>query len=206
MHRIDASLFRAVNRLADRTGWAHGPAVADAKYGIVLFAVLLLVGWWEARRAGDLDAVAAAVWAGAGTLVAVGVNQILGQAVGRARPYAAMPTVHVLIAKTGDFSFPSDHAVAVGAVAAGLLFVDRRLGVLAAVLAVVLAAARVYVGAHYPGDVLAGLVVGAAVVVAGGLVAVPVLRSLVGALDRSPLRPLVSGRTSQVPEPAGRRS
>jgi undecaprenyl-diphosphatase len=196
---MDASLFRAVNRLADRTTWAHGAVVADAKYGIVLFAILLLAGWWRARRAGDSRSMAGVLWAGAGCLVALGLNQILGSLVGRDRPYAAMADVHVLIARTSDFSFPSDHAVAVGAVAAGLWLADRRLGWVAAVLAVLLAASRVYVGAHYPGDVAAGLVVGAAIVVGGSLLVVPLLRALVDALGRSALRPLVRGR----PEPAG---
>lgn len=47
-----------------------------------------------------------------------------------------------------------------GAVAVGLLFVNRRLGVLATVLALLMAMTRVYVGAHFPADVLAGLVLG----------------------------------------------
>lgn len=66
----------------------------------------------------------------------------------------------------------------------------RRLGVLAIVLAVSLAAARVYVGTHYPGDVLAGLALGAAVA-GGGLAAVPLLRDLVGLIERTPLRPVM---------------
>ena len=52
---------------------------------------------------------------------------------------------------TKDFSFPSDHATVAGAVAGGLGIVDRRLGRIAVGLAVLMAAARVYVGAHYPG-------------------------------------------------------
>src|SRR5947209_13560098 len=124
-------------------------AVGDAKYGIVLFALLLLAGWWRARAAGDTDAIAAVLWAAAGCLLALGLNQILGHAFGRARPYASMPDFHVLISRTCDFSFPSYHAVAVGAVAAGLWLADRALGWVAVVLALLLAAARVYVGAHY---------------------------------------------------------
>jgi undecaprenyl-diphosphatase len=196
MSSLDASLFRGVNRLADHTSWAHGVAAAYAKLGVVLFGVLLLAGWWRARARGDMGSMAAVLWAGAGCLVAVGLNQILGGWVDRARPYAAMPNVHVLVSRTTDSSFPSDHAVAVGAVAAGLLIADRRLGLVAAVLALVMAFARVYVGAHYPGDVVAGLAVGAVVVMAGGLLALPALRALVGAVDRSPLRPVVRGRAA----------
>jgi undecaprenyl-diphosphatase len=145
---MDASLYRAINRLAARTGWAHPLFVAYAKYGVLLFAVLLLAGWWVARSHADIDAVAAIVWAGAGAVLALGVGQLIGHAVDRARPYAVMPTAHVLITRTSDFSFPSDHATAVGAVAAGLWLTHHRLGLLAAGLAVVMAFARVYVGAR----------------------------------------------------------
>jgi undecaprenyl-diphosphatase len=193
MNRLDASLFRLVNRLAGRTAWAHGLAVAYAKLGIGLFALLLLAGWWSARAQNDPKVMATVLWAGAGCLVALGLNQVVGGLVGRARPYAAMPDVHVLISRTSDFSFPSDHAVAVGAVATGLLVANRRLGGAAAALALLMAVARVYVGAHYPGDVAAGLVVGAVVVLVGGVVAIPLSERMVDGLRRTSLRPLVSG-------------
>jgi undecaprenyl-diphosphatase len=191
---MDASLYRAINRLAARTGWAHPLFIAYAKYGVLVFAVLLLAGWWLARSHTDIDAVAAVVWAGAGAVVALGFGQLLGHAVDRARPYAVMPTAHVLITRTSDFSFPSDHATAVGAVAAGLWLANRRLGLLAAGLGVAMAFARVYVGAHYPGDVAAGLVLGAVTVVALQPVARRVLRPVLARLAESPLRPLVAPR------------
>src|SRR2546428_463519 len=71
-----------------------------------------------------------------------------------------MTSAHVLVARTTDFSFPGDHATAVGAVAVGLLLTRRRLGIVMAAFAVLMAFARVYVGAHYPGDVVAGLALG----------------------------------------------
>ncbi len=199
MTRLDASLFRAVNRLADRTPWAHGAVAAYARLGLVAFAALLLTGWWLSRSSGDLDLMARVLWAGAGALVALGVNQVVGALVDRARPYAAMPHVHVLISRTTDASFPSDHAVVAGAVVAGLLLARRRLGAAAVVLALMMGAARVYAGAHYPGDVIAGLLLGGAVVVAGGLLAVPALRGLAGAVSHSRLRPLVCGRPLPAP-------
>ena len=103
-----------------------------------------------------------------------------------------MPGVHVLVDKSTDFSFPSDHATVVGAVAAGLLFTCRRWGLTAAVLALLMAFTRVYVGAHYPGDVLAGLALGAAVAAAGRPLLVPILTRIAAALARTPLRVLIS--------------
>jgi undecaprenyl-diphosphatase len=189
----DERWFRAVNRVAQHTPWLHAPARLYAEYGVVLFAVLLLWSWWQARGSGDPRRMAAALWAPVGMLIAIGVNQFIGNAVAEPRPYAVLPHIHMLVSRSTDYSFPSDHAVMAGAVAAGVLLAGRRLGVLAVVMAVLMAFARVYVGAHFPLDVIAGLAVGAAVCVASYLLIRPLLRWLVVALERTPLRVLLTG-------------
>jgi membrane-associated phospholipid phosphatase len=96
-----------------------------------------------------------------------------------ARPYTAHPGILVLAHRSTDFSFPSDHAVMAGAVAAGLWLVSRRLGLIATLAALVMAFARVYIAAHYPQDVVAGLLLGAAVAaVVHWMAALPVGRVL----------------------------
>src|SRR4051794_26046346 len=125
--------FRVVNDWARHTGWLHGTATAFAKDGVGLFALLLVAGWWVARASGEPRRVAAAGWAALGTLVAVALNQPIVHAVHEARPYAVLPHVLVLVHRSTDPSFPSDHATMAGAVTVGLLLVHRRLGALAAV-------------------------------------------------------------------------
>lgn len=192
MPTLDRRLFIAINRLADRTGWAHGIVRFYAKDGVVLFALLLLVGWWIGRTSpAPVLGVSKAVWAGAGALIALAVNQPIGAAVDRARPYTAIANVHLLVDRTKDFSFASDHATIAGGVAAGLFLLNRRLGVVAGVAAVLMAFARVYVGAHYPGDVAAGLAFGAAVTVALSRIGTRTLVAVLTTLVRTPLRPLL---------------
>jgi undecaprenyl-diphosphatase len=79
-----------------------------------------------------------------------------------------------------------------GAVAAGLFLVNRTLGWLATLAAVVMAFARVYIAAHYPHDVATGLVVGAVVSVLGYVALRPVLAWLLSLAEATPLRPLVT--------------
>jgi membrane-associated phospholipid phosphatase len=202
---LNETLFDQVNALARATPWLHGVITAYAGYGVVVFALLLGAGWWVARRSGEPRRVAAVVCAGAATLLAVGINQPIVTAVHEARPYTDHPGVLVLASRSVDFSFPSDHAVMAGAVAVGLVFVSRRLAALAGVAALVMAFARVYIAAHYPIDVVVGLVLGAAVAVAVYLAAHQVVASAVAALvDRgSRLRPLL---TAAPPESTGRES
>lgn len=164
---MDWSLFHDINSLARHTGWAHGAMRSYAKYGIALFALALLVGALIGLRRWSPRSLARTMWTGAASLLALALNQPIADAVDRARPYASHPNVLVLISRSADPSFMSDHSVAAGAIAVGLCFVSWRLGLVTIVIAAVMAFARVYVGAHYVGDVVAGLMFGGAIAAAG---------------------------------------
>jgi membrane-associated phospholipid phosphatase len=159
----DTSDFLKVNDLARHTAWLHSTAVAYANYGVLLFGLLLLAGGLLARRSPSPAVKARALLAPIGVLVAVAANQPIVHAVHEPRPYTTLPHALLLVHRSVDASFPSDHATMAGAVAAGLMLVSWRLGLAAVFAALVMAFTRVYVGAHYPIDVLAGLVVGAVV-------------------------------------------
>lgn len=185
-----AGTFDQLNELARDTGWLHGSAEAYAGDGVVLFAALLLAGWWLARG-GAPRRMAAALWAPAAALLALALNQPIVNGVREPRPYTTHPHILVLANRSTDYSFPSDHAVLAGAVAAGLWLVSRRLGAVATVAALLMAFARVYVAAHYPHDVLAGLALGAAVALIGWLLLGRLLTRLVERLAGTPLRPML---------------
>ncbi len=184
-------MFGDINEFARDTGWLHGPLLAYASYGVALFGALLVAGWWVARGRTPRT-VAAALWAGAGTILAIAVNQPLVNGFHEARPYTDHSRILVLATPSADYSFPSDHAVMAGAVAAGLWLVDRRLAVLASAAAVLMAFTRVYIAAHYPHDVIIGLGVGATVVLLGWALLARPLTAVVARLGATPLRPLLA--------------
>ncbi|HYR16810.1 MAG TPA: phosphatase PAP2 family protein [Mycobacterium sp.] len=175
LHDPDPRWFPLINEFARDTPWLHPVMIGYAEYAIVVFAALLLAGWWIARRSGDLNLLAAAVWAPLGALVAVAINQPIVSAINGPRPYAVLPDILVLVQRGSDPSFPSDYAVLAGAIAAGLWLVSDRLGAVALLAAAVMAFAGVYIGADYPHDVLAGLAVGNAVGVIGLWATRPIL-------------------------------
>ena len=198
---MDASWYRDVNRFAVHTAWLHGFMKVFAVDGVGLFALRVLAAWWWARSEADpVRGVAASIWTAVGTLVAVALNQPIGHAVARPRPYARLHGVEVLVSRSTDYSFPSDHAITAGAAVAGLWIVahyggrpTRILAGVGTVLALLVAFARVYVGAHYPGDVAAGLLIGAAISVIGWLALRPLLTALVGRVaSHQRLRPVVT--------------
>lgn len=79
----------------------------------------------------------------------------------RLRPFETLPGVRLLVAPLHSFSFPSGHAA--NAFAAGLVLARKIPGLAlpALSLAVAIAFSRVYVGVHYPLDILAGALLGA---------------------------------------------
>ena len=201
---FDLPVFRAINSFARTTPWLHGPLLGYSTGGVLVMAVLLLILWWTVRRRPhNTTRMAAVLWTPVATVLALGINQFLVAAVHEARPYTALPGIFVLATRSTDFSFPSDHAVMAGAVITGTLLATR--GVLAWITVaagLLLAFSRVYIAAHYPHDVVAGLAVGAVVTLVGFLLLRRPLTAAVRALHDSRLRLLVSNAAPAAPSRA----
>ncbi len=160
---MDYSLYKTINGLSG-SSFANRLFELLAKdlpgVLVVLVALAVLIPWRGRREERRRGAVLATAAAGLGLLI----NQPIAHAVARLRPYLAHPThAHLLIARSHDPSFPSDHATGALALAFGVWLYDRTVGTMLLVLAAVLAFSRVYVGTHYPGDVLGGALIGIAV-------------------------------------------
>ena len=93
-------------------------------------------------------------------------NEVLKDYVGRIRPYEVVEGLTSLIGPQSGYSFPSGHAMC-GFAAAIVYFrhQPRRLGVPMLVLAILIAVSRLYVGVHYPSDVIIGAVLGTIIAV-----------------------------------------
>ncbi|GAA1070917.1 MULTISPECIES: phosphatase PAP2 family protein [Kitasatospora] len=161
---IDGGLYTRV------VGWAgSAPAWLDAliadwsALGLGVFALLMLGGWWRARGAAP-EVMARALAAPVVVVAAYAADTVFKSAVEEVRPCRQLAVRATLegCPAAGDWSFPSNHTVIAFAAAAALWTADRRLGAVALVAAVLMGASRVWVGVHYPHDVLAGAVIGVA--------------------------------------------
>jgi membrane-associated phospholipid phosphatase len=130
-----------------------------------LFALVAVAAatWFFARPGGSMRSKLAAASAGISAVVALLVNAVLGHLWYHARPFADHPKQTLLLVHHGaDNSFPSDHASVAFAVAFAVLIFHRRLGILLLAVAVGIGLDRIFVGVHYPIDVLASIFVGLA--------------------------------------------
>lgn len=111
--------------------------------------------------------------AGRAALLSMGLcfllcNILLKNLVARTRPYEVIPELTTLIPHPTDYSFPSGHTTASFACALVLFgMLPKKYGVPILCLAVLISLSRLYVGVHYPSDVLGGLLV--AVVVSAAI-------------------------------------
>jgi undecaprenyl-diphosphatase len=130
---------------------------------IALLLVLLVIP--KTRRAGLI---------GAATLLLTFLlnNQVLKVLVGRTRPYEVIEGLTILIKKPGEFSFPSGHTANSMCVGVCLWMISRKCQALGdkklyfpkaagwffLILSILIGLSRLYVGVHYPTDVLGGAV------------------------------------------------
>lgn len=104
------------------------------KYGVMLFAALFLC-------------------------LLVGVLGLKAN-VARERPFYFYEGIKLLVDMPSSYSFPSTHAMTSFASAAIIYFINKKIGIAAYILAVLIAFSRLYLYVNYPSDVLAGFIIG----------------------------------------------
>ena len=88
-------------------------------------------------------------------------NMLIKNLVARPRPYRVLENLTILIKEPGEYSFPSGHTASSFAAAVVLfMLLPRKYGVPAMIMAFLIGISRLYVGVHYPTDVMAGMVMG----------------------------------------------
>lgn len=177
---IDGSFFTAVTDFARDTTWFNTPLRLWTNLGLGVFAVLMLIGWWNARRRGTAT-MTLALAAPVAVVLAYAVAEVVKKLVAEARPCYALPHDYFVDScpAPNDYAFPSGHSTTAFATVAALWLLDRRLAVIAAAFALFEGFTRVYLGDHYPHDV-----------VAAALLAIPVAYAVSRILGRAAV-PLV---------------
>ena len=157
---LDTIVFSAVNGFAGRAAMLDGVMVFLAQAAPYIFAAIFAVAFWRAPRPAERlrRSIVYAVLAG---LLALLVNAVVSAIYFRPRPFVTLAGhVHLLVAHAADASFPSDHTAGSFAFAAAMAFAGGAWSIAFYILAAMVAIARVFVGVHWPTDVIAGALVG----------------------------------------------
>lgn len=162
----DVSLFHDINGLAGHSAWLDALGVFAARWLIFVIAAAAAWPWLSSlwRRVSRDEARHAQLMALAAVLAAImsfAFNWLFSLVRFRHRPFDVLDDVSLIVSPPlTPHSFPSSHAAIAFALAFTVLLARRSYGLALLVLAVAVAFGRVYVGVHYPLDVVAGLFVG----------------------------------------------
>ena len=162
---LDVAVTRWVNGLSGIWHPLDLVLLTITRAGVPVIVLGVALQWWSrVDRPGERHVAMAC---GLSFLLGLFLNQVIILFVHRIRPYDAGLT-HLLIAPSTDSSFPSDHATAVFSIVFAYLLHGRfAKTLLFAIAGALVAFSRIYVGTHYFGDILGGLLTGllAAVIV-----------------------------------------
>jgi undecaprenyl-diphosphatase len=152
-------LLSAINGLAGHDRVLDATMLACARY--LIYLVFAVAAVWLARAAWQRQWHSSAAFV-ANLVLAFLLLLVAAHLIVEQRPFVTHQVTQ-LLPHAANQSFPSDHTTAASAIAFGFMLFTRwrKTGAMLLVAALVLGFARVYVGVHYPLDILGGVIIAA---------------------------------------------
>lgn len=156
---MDYCLLHLLNQYALKSAILDGIAVFFANWsGYLMVAVFLFFLWRKRAAISKKTKIFASCFLPA-IISRFGIAVLIRSLYYRPRPYLT-DAVNMLIDKGQEASFPSGHAAFFFAFSLAVYYQNKKLGAVFLALSVLMSFARIFVGVHWPSDILAGIVVG----------------------------------------------
>lgn len=156
---MDWRIYKAIYGVSLHHHWVgslfHGIEQASIPVMVVITAAL----WFLSRPGGDRKWKLACGSGFAAAALSYAVAFVIHHAYDRPRPYMTHAISHPW-SNTTDASFPSDHTTVSFAIAFAVLSFDVAAGWIFLAVAAIIGIGRLFIGAHYPSDVVVGVVIG----------------------------------------------
>lgn len=149
---MNYELFRSIHGLAGDNPILDAIMVFFTQRAILIYTIFLLIMWFKNDKR-------IALYAGISGVLASLVNFSIALCYFEPRPFVTHH-VNVLIHHAATASFPSEHTTGAFALAVSVLLQKHRLGYIMLTIAILTGISRVWVGHHYPLDVIASIFVG----------------------------------------------
>lgn len=160
MEEINRSFFLWINANGDSPGWLIALATFIARDVIAIVPLMIVVLWLWGPRSQLTSQRVLVVKTGAALLYALAISWCLGHLFPHPRPFA-IGLGHQYLAHAADDSYPSDHGTVIFTFALAFIAWHRMWsGAVLLATGAAIAWSRIYLGVHWPMDMLGGLLVG----------------------------------------------
>ncbi|WP_195573028.1 undecaprenyl-diphosphatase [Paenibacillus sp. 1001270B_150601_E10] len=151
---MNETLFHFVNQFAGSNGFLDDTMKFFAGKLVWVMIGIMAVLWFTGKLENQRIAFNSVLTA----MLALGIGMfVIGPMIDHPRPFVSL-TVNQLITHDADPSFPSDHSTFAFSLAFAAFLIKRKIGSVLLVLAALTGIGRVFVGVHFPFDVMGGMV------------------------------------------------
>lgn len=169
---MDLAIFQAINNVAGRWHWLDLAGIFFASgAGYVLVAVLVVL--WFLKKDRWRMIVVSFLSAGIARGILVTLIRFFYH---RPRPIS-VDAVHRLVVNN-EWAFPSGHAAFFFALSTGVYLYNKKLGIVFYIVSLLMGVARIFIGVHWPSDILGGAILGIFCGVVVGRLARPTTQEL----------------------------
>lgn len=152
---MNESLFRLINDLGKQYTFFNPIFVFIAEYTVIFLAITVITFWFTRVKQNRIMIICGSIT----FVIAEIVGKVAGKIHSNNQPFAELSNVNQLIEKAVDNSFPSDHTILFFSFCMTFwLFKDGK-GLIWVVLAFLVGISRIWVGVHYPADIIVGAII-----------------------------------------------
>jgi undecaprenyl-diphosphatase len=152
---INVSLFRMVNNLGKDMIFLNPAMKFIAEYLVIMLVMGIVFYWFSGPKNNRIMVICGSFT----FLLAEIVGKLAGKLYSNNQPFAELENVNKLMGHEIDNSFPSDHTILFFAFCISFYLFKRKTGLLWVIAAFLVGFSRIWVGVHYPADVIAGAVI-----------------------------------------------
>ena len=154
--QVNIDVFRVINDLGKEYDSLNPIAIFIADYMVYVLLIGLIVYWFTRTNQNRMMVIQ--------SVFAFVIAEVLGKIAGifnsHFQPFVELPHVNKLIEHAVDNAFPSDHSILFFSVCFSIWLVRKKEGWVWLTVACLVGVSRIWVGVHFPGDVLTGTLIG----------------------------------------------